>query len=329
VPNARFLLISFALAFASAAQAQDSGKLELVAGSGQGGPGVADLGKLATPYGVGFDGRGNMYVGEIYGHRIRKYAPDGSMTVVAGTGEKGYGGDGGPALDAKFHEIHDLVVADNGDIYVSDSFNYRLRKIDGRTGMISLIAGTGKKEASGDGGPAVEAGLDGTASVALDRKHEKLYSTGFSKRVRVVDLKSGRIDSVPGIAGGRSVAVDSRGRIYVGNKDTVSMLEPGATESKVILDSSNAVPPIYAAALCVDQRDHLYLADIKSQTIRRYEPDTGKLTILVGKGKRGNAGLNGPALEAELKDPHGVNIRPDGTLYFADSFNYRVVRVAP
>lgn len=310
------------------AAALEPGKLILVAGSGHGDPVVPSKGKLATPYGVGFDGKGNMYVGEIYGHRVLKFDAEGNRTVVAGTGEKGYGGDGGPALQAKFHEIHDLVVAENGDIYAADSFNYRIRKIDGKTGLITLIAGTGKKEITGDGGPANQAGLDGTASVTLDPKQEKLYSTGFSKRVRVIDLKTGAIDTVPGIAGGRSIAVDSRGRIYVGGKDTISVLEPGAKSSRVALDST-IKPPIYAAAMCVDKSDNLYIADMKSQTIRRYEPDTGKLTILVGCGRRGSAGLNGPALQAELKDPHGINIRPDGTIFFADSFNYRVVRVDP
>lgn len=309
--------------------AREPGKLVLVAGSGLGGAGVPSKGKLATPYGVGFDGKGNMYVGEIYGHRVIKFDPDGNRTIVAGTGEKGYGGDGGLALQAKFHEIHDLVVANNGDVYVADSFNYRIRKIDGKTGIISLIAGTGKREASGDGGPAVMAGLDGTASLALDARQEKLYSTGFSKRVRVIDLQTGVIDTVAGIAGGRSVAVDSKSRIYVGVKDMVSVLDPGAAKSRVVLDSKNAAPPIFAAALCVDRQDNLYIADMKSQTIRRFEPDSGKLTILVGCGKRGNRGLNGLALEAELKDPHGINVRPDGALVFADSFNYRVVRVDP
>jgi sugar lactone lactonase YvrE len=329
--NRRSFLASLGIApfLSSQIWARESGKLVLVAGGGRGGDGPATKAKLATPYGVGFDGKGNLYVGEIYAHKVRRIDPDGNMTTVAGTGEKGYGGDGGPALKAMFHEIHDLVVADNGDIYVADSFNYRIRKIDGKTGMISLLAGTGKKEATGDGGPANRAGLDGTASVTLDAKQEKLYSTGFSKRVRVIDLKTGIIDTVSGIAGGRSVAVDSRGRIYVGNRDVISVLEAGAKASRVVLDSTNAKPPIRAVAMCVDRDDNLYFADMESQTIRRYSPSTGKLTILVGKGKRGSAGLNGPALEAELKDPHGVNIRPDGTIYFADSFNYRVVRVAP
>jgi sugar lactone lactonase YvrE len=278
---------------------------------------------------VGFDGKGNMYVGEIYGHKVRRIDPDGNMTTVAGTGEKGYGGDGGPALMAKFYEIHDLVVAKNGDVYVADSFNYRIRKIDGKTGVISLVAGTGKREFSGDGGPADKAGLDGTAALALDARDEKLYSTGFSKRVRVIDLKAGTIDTVAGIAGGRCVTVDSKGRIYVGSLEKLSVLEPGEKAARVAVDSKEDKLPMQIVALCVDAKDRVYLADMKSQTIRRYDPDNGKLTVLVGKGKRGSAGLNGPALEAELKDPHGVNIRPDGTLYFADSFNYRVVRVNP
>jgi DNA-binding beta-propeller fold protein YncE len=322
--------LSGILIFWSAGVGQEPGKLVLVAGNGKGGDGgPATQAKLLTPYGVGFDGKANMYVAEIYGHRVRKIDPAGTITTVAGTSEKGYGGDGGPALQARFHEIHDLVVAENGDLYLADSFNYRIRKVDAQTGLIALVAGTGKRELTGDGGPADRASLDGTASLALDKTQERLYSTGFSKRVRVIDLKTGIIDTVAGIAGGRCVAVDSRDRIYVGKGDTVSVLEPGAKTAKVVLDASNTNPPIQAVAMCVDRDDNLYIADMKSQTIRRYEPPTGKLTILVGCGKRGRGGLNGPALQAELADPHGVNVRPDGTIVFADSFNYRVVRADP
>jgi streptogramin lyase len=316
---------------AASARAQEARKIVLVAGTGKEivDGGRADKAKLLTPYGVGFDAAGNMYIGEIYGHRVRKVPPEGTISTIAGTSEKGYSGDGGPALAATFWEIHDLCVAENGDVYVADSFNYRIRKIDAKSGTITLVAGTGKKEITGDGGPAHKAGLDGTACVVLDPKQEKLYTTGFSKRVRVIDLKSGIIDTVAGIAGGRSVAVDSKGRVYVGKGDAVSVLEPGAAAAKVVLDAANTTTPIYAAAMCVDRNDNLYIADMKSQTIRRYEPATGKLTILAGKGKRGKAGLGGPALEAEFADPHGINIRPDGSIVFADSFNYRVVRIEP
>jgi len=286
-------------------------------------------GKLKTPYGAGFDAKGNLYVGEIYGHKVLKYDPHGKVTTIAGTGEKGDGGDGGPALEAKFWEIHDLDVARNGDVYVADSFNYRIRKIDAKTGLVTLIAGTGKKEATGDGGPAVRAGLDGTADVCLDAKEEKLYTTGFSKKLRVIDLKTGVIDTVAGIPGGRCAAVDSKGRIYVGKGAAVHLLEPGQTASRVVIDSTDDRLPMQVVALCVDRDDNLILCDMKSQTIRRYAPATGQMTILVGSGKRGKDGLNGPALEAQLADPHGVCFSPAGVLYFSDSFNYRVVKVVP
>jgi sugar lactone lactonase YvrE len=311
----------------TAVPAQGPGKLALVAGNGKGGDGPAHLARLLTPYGAGFDAQGNLYVGEIYGHKVRKIDRDGNMTTIAGTGEKGYGGDGGPALQAKFWEIHDLVVAKNGDVYVADSFNYRIRKIDAKSGLVTLIAGTGKKEHGGDGGPAVLASLDGTAALALDAKEEKLYTTGFSKRLRVVDLKTGIIDTVAGIPGGRCAAVGAKGHIYVGKGDTVHMLEPGQTMARIVLDKNE--PPMQVVAMCVDRDDNLVLADMKSQAIRRYTPATGKLTILVGAGKRGNGGLKGPPLQAELKDPHGVCFSPAGMLYFTDSFNYRVVRVEP
>src|SRR5262245_45420906 len=140
---AKVMVLFVPVALASVAGsfgAQESGKLVLVAGSGHGGAGVPNKGKLATPYGVGFDAKGNMYVGEIYGHRVLKYAPDGNVTTIAGTGEEGYGGDDGPALKAKFYEIHDLVVSPEGDVYVADSFNYRIRKIDAKTGLVTTLA---------------------------------------------------------------------------------------------------------------------------------------------------------------------------------------------
>lgn len=322
-----FAVLASLLMLWSAVPAQGPGKLVLVAGTGKGGDGPAHLARLMTPYGAGFDAQGNLYVGEIYGHKVRKIDPDGNMTTIAGTGEKGYGGDGGPALQAKFWEIHDLVVARSGDVYVADSFNYRIRKIDAKTGIVTLIAGTGKKEHGGDGGPATQASLDGTAALSLDPKEEKFYTTGFSKRLRVIDLKSGVIDTVAGIPGGRCAAVDRKGHIYTAKGDTVHVLEPGQSAARVALDNNE--PPMQVVAMCVDRDDNLILADMKSQTIRRYTPATGKLTILVGVGKRGKAGLNGPPLQAELADPHGVCFSPAGVLYFSDSFNYRVLRVEP
>src|SRR5205823_5970238 len=120
----------------------------------------------------------------------------GVITTIAGTGTpKGKPtnpatlGDGGPARKADIDGVHTLAVAPNGDIYLADTWNVRVRKIDAKTGVITTLAGTGKKAISGDGGPAEKADLDGVANLVLDPKGEKCYVTGFSKVVRVVDLK--------------------------------------------------------------------------------------------------------------------------------------------
>ena len=205
LPLKTILAMLVLLAFLPAARAE---KLVLAAGGSNGA-------KINAPFGIACDSAGNLYIAEAGGHRVLKMDTKGNLNAIAGNGTKGDSGDGGPALEGQFNFMHDLIVAKNGDVFVADSDNYRVRKIDAKTGILSTVAGVGKKEFSGDGGPAAKAGLDGVASIFLDPKEEKLYVGGFTKRVRVVDMKSGIIDSVKGLAGGRSLAVDSKGNLYV------------------------------------------------------------------------------------------------------------------
>src|SRR5262249_50221390 len=132
-----------------------AGKIVLVAGGGEGGDGSpATQAKLNGPFGVDFDKSGNLYFVEYGGQRVGRIDGKGILTTIAGTGKKGSGGDGGPATKAEFNSLHNLAVAANGDIFLADTFNNRVRKIDAKTGRISTIAGTGEKGFSGDGGPA-------------------------------------------------------------------------------------------------------------------------------------------------------------------------------
>ena len=136
------------------------GRLTLVAGGGTGGDvTTARQAKLVAPFGVGFDGQGTLFFVEMTGHRVRKIGRDGLVTTVAGTGREGSGGDGGPAAKAELNGPHSLAVAKNGDIFVADTWNNRVRKIDARTGVITNFAGTGRKGFSGDGGPAAGGGV--------------------------------------------------------------------------------------------------------------------------------------------------------------------------
>ena len=134
------------------------GRLVLVAGGGAGGEGSpAASAALTSPFGVGFDPSGGLVLVEMTGERVRAIGSDGLVRTIAGNGKKGDGGDGGPAAKAQFNGMHSLAVAKNGDIYIADTWNNRVRKIDARNGRITAIAGTGKKGFSGDGGPADKA----------------------------------------------------------------------------------------------------------------------------------------------------------------------------
>ena len=160
------MIVMVAIAWQATTGAVDdpgrAGRLVLVAGGGTGGDGAsADRAKLVSPFGVGFDAEGTLFFVEMTGHKVRKIGPDGLVVTVAGSGQVGSGGDDGPAARAELNGPHSLAVAGNGDVFVTDTWNNRVRKIDARSGRITTIAGTGRKGFSGDGGPATRAEFGG------------------------------------------------------------------------------------------------------------------------------------------------------------------------
>jgi len=133
--------------------------------SGDGGP--ATSAQLTSPYAVSFDQAGNIYIADAGNSRIRKIDAAGIITTVAGNGTQGSSGDGGPALDAELNTTLKVVLDNNGNMYLDDAGNYRVRKIDA-TGIISAYAGTGVYGYSGDGGPATAAEMTSVSGIALD-----------------------------------------------------------------------------------------------------------------------------------------------------------------
>src|SRR6185312_801667 len=140
------LAVSFLAAHAARAE-----RLVSVAGGGEKGDGARGVeARLHSPFGVDFDKSGAMFIAELEGGHVHRVSAEGIFSTIAGTGEqKGDAGDGGPAKSATFNGMHSLAIAPTGEIYLADTWNNRIRKIDPRSGLISAFAGTGKKAYSG------------------------------------------------------------------------------------------------------------------------------------------------------------------------------------
>jgi hypothetical protein len=306
-----------------------------------------------TPYMCAFDARGNMFVCMGRNHRIlRMDARTGIVTLVAGTGQEGYSGDGGPALNATFTMPYGLTVDTNGDIYVAERRSV-VRKIDGRTGTISTIAGTGESGYSGDGGPGNKAMLREPNDVYLDGKGGLLIADIQDQRIRRVDLRTGTITTFAGtgeksragdgkrateasIMGARAVCMDKLGNTYIcereGNGvrkvDTKGILTTVAGAEAVrgySGDGGSALAATWGApkAIRCDLQNNVIVVDTENNAVRRIDARTGTVNTIVG-GHWGGDGDGGPATAAGLARPHGCGLDATGNLYIADTHNHRV-----
>jgi sugar lactone lactonase YvrE len=333
-------------------------KLVVVAGGGKEAGGVpANQARLVAPFGVDSDRAGNLYIVEMVGNRVLKVDPKGVLTVLGGTGKKGSGGDGGPATKAQFNGMHSLAVGPDGLLYLADTWNNRVRRLDPKTGVVTAFAGTGVKGFDGDDGPALSARFGGIYSVAFSPDGKRLYLADLdNRRVRVIDLATGVVSTVAGngkrgvpadgaearaapLVDPRAVAVDRKGNVYI--------LERGGHALRVVTPdgkirtvagtgkaglSGDGGPAAKATLrgpkhLCIDLDDNVIIADTANHVIRKYLPSEGKIVRLAGTGKKGASGVGGTAREAEFDEPHGVYVHPSGTLYIADSDNHRVLRL--
>ena len=336
-------------------------KLVLVAGSGDRlGDGPAAEVKLSAPFGLGVDSSGAFHFVEMTGERVRRLSVNRLVTTTAGTGGKGFSGDGGPAINAQFNGMHHLLIAPNNDIFVADTWNNRVRKIDARTGAIRTIAGTGapgQKVFDGDGGPATLAHFGGIYCLALDRPGENLFLADLdNRRIRAVNLKTGLVRTVAGngkqgvpedgadaanspLVDPRAVAVDAKGNIYILERSANALrlvdvdgrirTVVGTGQKGLSGDGGNAREATMNGPkhLCVDPDGNVLIADTENHVIRKYLPRESKIIRVAGTGKKGTGGLDGPPLEAELNQPHGVFAHPSGDVYICDSSNNRVLKI--
>ncbi|MCP4263323.1 MAG: hypothetical protein GY774_38325, partial [Planctomycetes bacterium] len=269
-----------------------SGIITTVAGNGQiiysGDGGPASEAGLRFPYGVAVDSIGNVYIADTGNQRIRKVDTSGIITTVAGNGQYGYSGDGGPASEAELYEPIGMSVDSIGNIYVSDSGNHRIRKVD-TSGIITTVAGSGQYGYSGDDGPATEAELYWPRDVAVDSIGNIYIADTDNGRIRKVDT-SGIITTVAG--NGQS--------IYSGD-------DGPATEAG--LGSPHGV--------AVDSTGNIFIADLFTG-IRKVDT-SGIITTVAGNGQIGfSGGDGGPATEAQLFFPNRVAVDSIGDIYITE-----------
>ena len=259
--------------------------------SGDGGP--ATEAQLGSPRGLAFGPDGSFYIADSSTRRIRKVAPDGTITTVAGTGETGFSGDGGPATEATFNSPSDVAVDPMGNLYIADTFNERVRKVDAQ-GIISTFAGTGDRGFAGDGGPATEAQLALPWGVAVGPTGEIYIADSRNSRIRVVDAEG----NIATFAGGGNL-----------------------TENGPPTDYRLSSP----LGVAVNSMGVVYIANQFANEILRSTADL--IEKFAGSGTSGFAGDGGPALEALLNLPQGVAVSEAGkqtTVYFAEPGNHRV-----
>ena len=299
-----------------------AGVIQTVAGigfpgfSGDGGP--AAQAQLNAPYSVAADAAGNVYIADLGNNRVRRVAPDGSISTIAGTGQAGSSGDGGPALAAQLNAPRNLAVDGGGNLYISEFNGHRVR-IVGADGAIHTFAGTGMSGALGSSGPAISGQLSYPAAIAFDFTGTMYIADSGNSRILMVSNGSMTTVPLPGytLSLPTGVASDGVGGIYIadsGNKRILHRTGPGSIFAAAAnLDSARDV--------AVDASSNLYIAD--AHRVRSIS-GSGIASVFAGDGTFGFRGDGGPATAAVLSGPSGVSLDANGNLYIADEQNHRV-----
>jgi DNA-binding beta-propeller fold protein YncE len=266
--------------------------------SGDGGP--APEARFNGPHSLAVGPDSVVYVADTWNSRVRTYHPkSNTVRAFAGTGEKGFAGDGGPADKAKFGNVY-CVCFDPGKkaLYLTDLDNKRIRKVDMATKLVSTVAGNGQKGVPKDGEDALKQPLLDPRAQAADKDGNVWILERSGHALRVVD-KEGKIRTVAGTG------------------------KAGMGTGKALQAAMNG-----PKHLCIDRNGSVLIADTENHRIVRFDPKAGTLAVVAGTGKRGKSLGGGDPLKAELAQPHGVAVDPKtGDIYVADSSNGRILKI--
>jgi streptogramin lyase len=320
-------------------------------GNGDGGP--ATMAQLDNPFGLVRGPDGALWFCEYGGQRIRKVEADGTIHTMAGLSKKGYSGDGGPALQATFNLPHEIRFDKAGNYYIADMMNHAIRRVDGKTGMITTFAGNGTAGYSGDGGPANQAQLKQPHSIQFG-PDGSLYICDIGNNViRKVDMKTGVISTFAGtgkagdtpdgapisgtpLKGPRSMDFDKDGNLWLVTREGNQVLKMDLKAGVIHLMAGNGKKgftgnggPAKAASLsgpkgiALDAEGNAWLTDTESHSVRMVNAKTGNLELLAGIGEKGD-GPDGDPQQCKMARPHGIFVDADGAVYIGDSEAHRV-----
>jgi streptogramin lyase len=319
--------------------------------SGDGGP--ATQAQIDNPFGVSRGPDGALWFCEYTGQKIRRVAPDGTISTVAGSGKKGYSGDGGPALEATFNLPHELRFDREGNLYIVDMGNNAVRKVNLQTKVITTIAGNGTAGYSGDGGPASQAQLKQPHRIQFG-PDENLYICDIGNHViRKVDMKTQQISTFAGtgspgptpdgapiagtpLKGPRSLDFDASGNLWLATREGNQVFKFDLKADKIIHIAGtgangftgNGGPAREASlkgpkGISIDKNGNAWLADTESHTVRMVEAATGKLLLIAGTGQKGD-GPDGDPLQCPMARLHGILVDSDGSVFIGDSESHKV-----
>ena len=280
------LFALFALGQAAMAKQPNESKVTLIDGSwnpGEGGSVTTQPHPLNRPFGVDFDSKGRMWIVELEGGRVHRSA-NGVRKQVGGDGSKSYRGDGGSLGQATFNGMHNLAIAPDDSVYIADSWNHCIRRIDAK-GHITTYAGSGKAGFSGDDGTAAKAQFNYIMCITLNPSGEKLHVADLkNRRIREIDLKSDKVLTIAG-NGQRGIPKD-------GAK---------ATEA----------PLVDPRAVCSDTAGNVYVLERGGHALRVVRPD-GRIYTVAGNGEKGNSDGMGSA--ARFNGPKHICADPSGNI---------------
>jgi hypothetical protein len=271
-----------------------AGSYEGIGETGDGGPATAAT--LDSPAGTAADQRGDVYIADTEDNVIREITPDGTIHLVAGDGNEGYRGDGGPSTRAELDNPQDVAVNNRGDLFIADTYNNAIREVT-PFGRITTYAGNGNAGYSGDGGVATRAELTSPTGVAVDSLGNLYIADASNSVIRRVST-FGVITTVAGTG-------------------TAGLSGDGGPATAAMLNSPQGV--------ALDRSGDLFIADTFNNAIREVTPAGIMSTVVNSAGAKGSSGNGGPATAAKLNTPYAVTEDDStGNVYVADTSNNKI-----